>query len=394
MRSVVLRRGIVINLFIFTILLSSAAILGGQITQKVQGQSQGEGDSNDTDLQITSSDVRGTYEDDAATVSVSFPEGWSGIEVSQEAGSILVAAVSPASIVALEDLSEADPVMSLVMEKKRAVDMSPGTVPPLLEEINDEVMWECAVLSSKIILLNSVFTEELSSNCSHTSTDEGGNTSGSDVPSEEPRILKSILTQRSDTWIALLLFGTAESVDANEAQFRSAIGSLKVIGARDVPVPFEQVTFSTFNVIANGSIIPVDIKSTSAVAEFALDESSMTASFSAEGVSRQGIVELTLGRILEGPYVVTVNDRVWNDFDVINGDTPRESKIQIRYQEQENRILITGTQVVPEFSLGSLLGSAGGFSTIVFTGAVLAALIVLVRFGSHLGVGSSTSDET
>lgn len=393
MRSVVLRRGIVINLLIFTILLSSAVIFGGQITQKVQGQSQGEGDSDDTDLQITSSDVRGTYEDDAATVSVSFPEGWSGIEVSQEAGSILVAAVSPDSIVTLEDLLEADPVMSLVMEKKRAVDMSPGTVPPLLEEINDEVMWECAVLSSKIILLNSVFTEELSSNCSHTSTDEGGNTSGSDVASEEPRILKSILTQRSDTWIALVLFGTAESVDANEAQFRSAIGSLKVIGARDVPVPFEQVTFSTFNVIANGSIIPVDIKSTSAVAEFALDESSMTASFSAEGVSRQGIVELTLGRILEGPYVVTVNDRVWNDFDVINGDTPRESKIQIRYQEQENRILITGTQVVPEFSLGSLLGSAGGFSTIVFTGAVLAALIVLVRFGVHLGIGRSSNDK-
>jgi hypothetical protein len=367
-------------LFMFTILATSGLFPLSYVIRNAQAQSQGESSSDDAALQITNSDVRGAYEDETAAVSVIFPEGWSGVEVSQADGSIIVAAVSPDSIVTIEDLSDADPILNLIMAKKRSVDMSPGTVPPLIAEMNGEIVWDCTVISSRIILLNGVFTEELSSNCSNTSPD---------APSE--KVLRSILTETSDRWISLVLFTSPESLDASEAQFRSALGSLKVIGAQDVPVPFEQISFSTFNVNANGSIIPVDIKSTSRIAEFALDESKMMVSFTAEAVSRQGIAELTIGRVLEGPYVVTVNGRVWNDFDVFNEDNPRDSKIQIRYQEQESQILVTGTQVVPEFSFGSLLGSADGFPMIAFMGAALATLIVLTKLRAYLGIKMTTS---
>ena len=393
MRTVLLNLGIVIYLLIFTIFTTSAVFPGVHIIQKVQGQSPGEGSPDDSTLQITNPEVSGAYEDDSSTVSIIFPEGWSGIEVSHADGSTLVAAVSLDEIVSLEDIMEAEPVMSLVVSKKPLVDMAPGTMPPLLAEINDTVTIQCRVTSSQFILLNGVSTEELFSDCSYVNGADNVSANGSNSTSAGPRILHAFLTQTSQIWVSLTIYGTSEILEENEAEFKSALNSLKVLGARDMPIPFGYIKFNSFNVNANGTRIPVDVKSTTNITAFTLDESNKFVSFRAEGVTRQGIAEISIGRVIEGPYVVTVNGQVWNDFDILSNEDPRLSKIQIRYAQEGSQIIIRGTQVVPEFSFGGMLGTAG-LPLILLLGGALASLILLARFGRNLGVGMSVGSKT
>jgi hypothetical protein len=392
-RAVLFNQGIVIILFIFAILAMTAIFSGVHKFQNAQGQSQGEGSPDDGALQVTKYDVSGAYEYDSATVTIIFPEGWSGIEVSHADGSTLVAAVSPDEMVSLEDIISADPIMSLVVSKKPLVDRAPGTTPPLLAEINVEETIQCRVTSSQFIFLNGVSTEELFSECLDVNGGNSGSGSGSNSTSTEHRILHAILTQTSQIWVALTIYGTPEILEENEAEFKLALNSLKVLGARDMPIPFGYIKFNSFNVNANGSKIPVDVKSTTNITAFALDEENKFVSFRAEGVTRQGIAEISIGRVLEGPYVVAVNGQVWDDFDILNEENPKESKIQIRYAQEGSQIMIRGTQVVPEFSFGGILGSAG-LPLILLLGGALASLILLGKFGPRPGAGTSAGSKT
>lgn len=389
-RSHPLDQSIFLNLSLAIILTISAIsfspLFGGYGYQNAQAQTPGEENSfDDSTLQITDDNVLGAYESESGTVKIVFPEGWAGFEVSEDNGSTVVAAVSPDRIVTLEDLADADPVLNLVMSRKASVDMAPGTMPPLRSEISGEATMGCKLTSSKFILLNGVFSEESLSNCSVVNSPaDNGSSNGDNATNAKNLILHSILTQTHDRWVALIFYGTPESLEANETQFNSAFDTFEVVGASDLPIPFGSITFKTFNVNANGSRIPVDVKSTSNITEFALDESNMIVSFKAESVNTQGVAELSIGRVLEGPYVVTVNGEVWSDFDIINEETPRESKIQIRYEQEGGQIIIRGTQVVPEFAFGATLGTTGAFTSIIVLAGGLACLKVMAKLGANL----------
>lgn len=123
-------------------------------------------------------------------------------------------------------------------------------------------------------------------------------------------------------------------------------------------------------VIVEGDTIEVALNSSSTVSEFELDEENKRVTFKVDGeTGTTGRTEISVGRILEGPYTVTIDGESASDFEVIQGGMSGETIVKISYTHSTRDVAIAGTNVVPEFP----------FSTIGVIAATLGGLILLTR---------------
>jgi hypothetical protein len=127
---------------------------------------------------------------------------------------------------------------------------------------------------------------------------------------------------------------------------------------------------NTLNALIAGKLVAVEVKSSSTITNFIFDEKSKRLSFRAEGQSgTEGSTELSIGRVLQGPYVVTVDGQATTNFEVSEADGV--ATINISYTHSVHGITISGTNVVPEFQF--LMG-------LIILPAFI-AIIVITRFG-------------
>jgi hypothetical protein len=109
----------------------------------------------------------------------------------------------------------------------------------------------------------------------------------------------------------------------------------------------------TLSVQVGESTIQVDANSSSTISEFSLDEANKRVTFQVDGeTGTRGTTELTIGRILEGPYTVTIDGQVVTDFEV--SEVSGESILTLDYDHSVQDVTIAGTNVVPEFPLATI----------------------------------------
>ncbi len=135
------------------------------------------------------------------------------------------------------------------------------------------------------------------------------------------------------------------------------------------PPAFEPGLPSTTHTVAvAGQDIEVTVRSSSTITEFSLDEEAKTLSLAIEGEEgTEGVTEIAIGKILEGPYTVTIDGEETTDFEVSeSGDV-----IRLTYEHGIEGITITGTNVVPEFTLAA----------VVLAAAIVGTIVVTARFG-------------
>lgn len=111
------------------------------------------------------------------------------------------------------------------------------------------------------------------------------------------------------------------------------------------PADNESDDFQTFpqSVEVDGETIELSIQSSSTINGLTLDEASKKVALQVDAQS-DGTVIIPIGRILEGPYVVTIDGQETDDFEV-NG----QNEMTLEYPSSAQEITITGTNVVPEF---------------------------------------------
>jgi hypothetical protein len=127
---------------------------------------------------------------------------------------------------------------------------------------------------------------------------------------------------------------------------------------------------SVQTVTVAGETITLDLNSSSTISEFELDEDSKSITFTVDGENgTAGVTEISIGRVLEGPYAVTIDGQVTSDVEVTQDAASGESIIRISYTHSTREVVITGTNVVPEFPV----------SLIVVTAAVLGSIILVGR---------------
>ncbi len=118
-------------------------------------------------------------------------------------------------------------------------------------------------------------------------------------------------------------------------------------------------------------IMPISSNSSN-VRDFRFNEEMNQVSFrvSSEG-DKEGVVMLPVSRALEGPYIVSLDGNVTPNFEVINNQTGDETNIKITYDQGIHEIIITGTNVIPEFPT-SLVG-------VLILGFIIGAVMTLNR---------------
>ena len=118
-----------------------------------------------------------------------------------------------------------------------------------------------------------------------------------------------------------------------------------------------------------GETIKVDVNSSSTISEFALDEASMSVTFTVDGEDgTAGVTEISIGRILEGPYTVTIDGQVTSNVEVTQAATSGEAIIRISYTHSTHEVVVTGTNVVPEFPLSMIGAIAGVLGVVILLG--------------------------
>ena len=129
-------------------------------------------------------------------------------------------------------------------------------------------------------------------------------------------------------------------------------GASGTVGAPTTPTEEEEPIAVTHSVTVGAEAIAVATTSASTVSSFALNEESKTVSFMTDGSGSETTVNI--GAILEGPYTVMIDGEESTDFEESTSEDG-VSTISVPHASGAHEVMITGTQVVPEFPV-ALLG--------------------------------------
>lgn len=313
--------------------------------------------------------ISGKYSNPEAGVEIVFPDGWSGSEIST--ANDITTMLHPDTSAGQGE----NPVaLYLSIIKKSAVPEPDTKATPVGYENLD-----CAVVSTANMNVAGVVGLLTGSSC----TDSKG------VEYE----LESVLVNTETRWIILSLFAEEELYEAHvDARF-AALDTLKIQGGTDVEgstpeppsAPLEMIT-TTESVIVDGKTISVLVNSSSSISGFDLNVESRALSFTTESkepTAEEDAKELTIisiGRILEGPYMVTIDGQIIDEWFV--DEATGEPMLWITHDGGIHDIVVNGTRVIPEFTT---LGLIVVLSTVIGLIAFLRRFSIVRSFYPQAG---------
>jgi hypothetical protein len=276
--------------------------------------------------------VTGTYTNEAAGVEITFPEGWEGAAIETEFG--IIVSVAEGGMMSEESPSH---MMGLMIMDKSEVESAP-TDP---SEFSMDGTSTCSTPSMSTVQVSGVAASQIIVECT-----ESGVTSKS----------KMIVLETDTRWISAIFMAPVAEFDASVSAFDDAVSTLEVRGATDmeggtgVNVGLQ---LRTQTVMLAGQSLQVDVRSSSTITEFRLDEETKTLTFKADGqTGTEGSTEIAVGKMLNGPYTVTIDGETTTDFEV--DGTGAEAVMTISYTHSVHDIAVTGASVVPEFPVAAV----------------------------------------
>lgn len=115
----------------------------------------------------------------------------------------------------------------------------------------------------------------------------------------------------------------------------------------------------------------IDIFTSSTITDFRVDEEMKAVSFTVDGPDdTEGTTMLAISRVLEGPYVVTIDGTEVGkeNLQVVYDDVDGEIVISVSYSPSVHEILISGTRVVPEFPIPVIAALAAAIGVVAALG--------------------------
>ena len=305
--------------------------------------------------------VSGTYVNANTGIEIVFPDGWEGMEIAT--GNATIVSVYPGGLGAVTgDLPTG---MSVIVSTKSAT--PPTTSEPPNVPKDSKVVCGTAAVSN----VNVAGVTALQSVVECTFD-------GKAMKS------KTVMIDAGAKWVMASFMGATAEYDQNVGKFDSSITTLQVNGAVNsggVPGGSIEVILTPVvkTVMIAGANVNVDLKSSSTISEFSLDESNKRLSFKVDGqTGTEGTTEITIGKVLEGPYTVTIDGAATTDFKETK-TASGEAMLTISYTHSTHNVAITGTSVVPEFPIVAI----GAIAAIVGLVAVLSRTKLMSGFTSR-----------
>ncbi len=118
---------------------------------------------------------------------------------------------------------------------------------------------------------------------------------------------------------------------------------------KPMPKPLTEMKPQPQQVSANNATVVVPMNSSGTIGDFTVDEKNKNISFKVDaGKGVDGATIIGVGRILDGPYVVTMDGQVTSDYAVVSSDL---TIMRINHTNAQHQFVISGTSVVPEFNM-------------------------------------------
>jgi hypothetical protein len=162
----------------------------------------------------------------------------------------------------------------------------------------------------------------------------------------------------------------------------SVLGLLdaEIIARLESSTTFVVASSSSFDITAEGGEeFQVEIASNSAVDAVELKQEEKMLTFRVEGeTGTRGVTQVTVPKaMLSGGMVVMIDGQVVNPESndvIVTSDTSAETTFEINYTHSEHDVAVSGTNVVPEFPLATLVMAAA-------VGSIVAALAIAKKKG-------------
>jgi hypothetical protein len=298
----------------------------------------------------STSEVNGRYIHPDGEVEMTLPVDWKSVEATLTSGRVVVSAPSDFTIGTLNEL---DVAMYLIIYEKTLVERAPDSAPPF-----GTTDAQCVVELDGSTIVSNAISKLSTYQCKIDEKDVS---------------VRSVLTETSDRWVSLMLVTDIPETDDYVPIFNKALETLLVRDAISMDINPDIIhTIKTVNV--NGTNVFVEVRSSSNLTDFVFDEERVILTFTVQGrIGTEGVTDMAIGKIIEGPYSVTIDDTITNNFELLEGKTREDNRIVVTYgYNPATRIAVSGARAVPELPSNSLTLSAI---------ALTSAAVVLSRYG-------------
>ncbi|MEW6605555.1 MAG: hypothetical protein AB1351_12835 [Thermoproteota archaeon] len=276
-------------------------------------------------------EVSGNYVDAQGHYEITFPSGWSGVNFL----SILI--VAPEGFDEESETMEASMIMLAIPRTELTTAL---WSPEALEQVEQESE-QCSIETYSYTTINQMEAVHLVAQC--------------ESEQEYNKINMYGFMSEDDVIMALFAANSTSGYDDNVDEFEQSVRTLKVNNA----VSFRAAMAETFGlmehrqqVTAKDTAMEVSIESNSNITEFEFSEAEKRVSFTVNGEDgTNGLTIVGADTVLEGPYTVMIDDEATSNFVVAQDEASGQSMIEVSYTHSEHEIVITGTNVVPEFPL-------------------------------------------
>lgn len=296
-------------------------------------------------------EVSGRYVNEEFGVEIMFPDGWTGFEFTTE-GTLSV-------MTSEDDILSGGATRFIsfgVVDKDQVADIPDPTSQP--QDGDQQV--DCSEPAIGTIQVSGRTGYQTVTECTQ---DDG-----------QVYKYKAVSVETQTHWVTVVYASPIEAFAEDEANFDSAVESLVVEGAIDAEgiengtTPEVGLITVAQSLVVAGEAIDLDVRTSSSIDNFELDEESKAVSFTVDGPDgTQGTTEIEIGKVLEGPYTVSIDGEVTSDFEVTNEGTS-EAMISISYTHSVHDITITGTNVVPEFPMVVIAAIAAVIGAVAMMG--------------------------
>ena len=270
--------------------------------------------------------VSGIYTNDQAGVKMTFPDGWSGLAITSDTG--LMVSAAPGGM----EGGTPTKMMILTINDKSKVTTQP-TNPSSITDTNST----CGTPITGSRQVSGVAASEITVECTNAG-----------VASK----VKMVVIQTDARWISAMYMAPSAEFDSDLSAFNTAVSTLQVNGATDIGGGGVNIglQLKVQSVMLGGKSLQVDVKSSSTISNFNLDEGSKTLTFKAEGqTGTQGKTEIPIGKMLNGPYTVKIDGTATTDYQVTGAGA--DVVMTVSYAHSAHDVAVTGASVVPEFPI-------------------------------------------
>jgi len=293
---------------------------------------------------MSPNDIEGEYEDESAALSIVFPAGWKGINLFG-----ISVMVAPDGVNFMQGPPEAS--MMIVAFNHSAFT---GLIDQSATFNQTEPSNECKYDTQSIKTVNGMSTLYGISECE----------------SPDRFVKTNVYLFVTDEKILGVMFmaNSTSAYDRHVNEFERSIETLRIQNTISVEQGLTKIWSlgsTTKSLMVKSSSVDLRIDSSSTIDDVSIDEGSKTVSIKlADRDDKRGFMRVPISDVLEGPYVVTVDGNIV-EVSIINEESTGRTYMMMPYEPDAEEIVITGTNVVPEFPIVAL-AAAGGMAGVIF----------------------------